>query len=152
VSGRLKALLLLVLAMLRVLLRRALGRRGGLAQFRANYAADALPSVTVSERVMLRDFGGCIACGLCDAGEAGRIAHCAGQYTGVMGLVLASSRNMPEFAASVRGFDCVPDEALGARERVCPARVPLRQLARFVRGKAQQLGDAPGNAAHAEPS
>ena len=48
-------------------------------------------------------FGRCIACGLCDRGEGARIARSGGAYRGLMELVLASSRSMPDFAAAARG-------------------------------------------------
>ena len=138
-SGRLKALWLLSLALLRTLLWRLVARRHGLSAFRANYDADALPAVTGEERRRMRTFGRCIACGLCDRGEAERMALSGGAYPGVMGLVLAGSRSIPDYRATAHGLSFVPDEVLAERERICPTAVPLRQMARFVRDKAAQL-------------
>lgn len=140
-SGRLKAIWLLLLALLKTLLRRAFGRgSAGIAAFRDNYDADGLPPVTETERAELGHFGRCIACGLCDRGEAERIAASAGAYQGVMALVLAASRSMPDFRAAARSFTFVPDEVLRQKEAVCPTRVPFRQIARFVREKAEAVG------------
>jgi hypothetical protein len=59
-----------------------------------------------------------------------------------MDLMLASSRNMPDFDAAVRSFDAVGDERLAELEAICPTRVPMRKVAAFVRAKAAELGDA----------
>jgi hypothetical protein len=34
------------------------------------------------------------------------------------------------------GFAHVPDDVLAEKERICPTRVPMRQIAKFVREKA----------------
>jgi hypothetical protein len=85
-------------------------------------------------------FGRCIACGLCDRGEADRIARSGGAYRGVMALVLAASRSMPDFRAAAYSFSFVPDEVLAEKERICPTGVPFRDIARFVRDKASAVG------------
>ena len=141
VSGRLKAFLLLALALLRTLVRRAFGGgRAGIAAFRENYDADALPPLSEEERSGLGSFGRCIACGLCDRGEAGRIAASGGAYRGVMSLILAGSRSMPDFRAAAVAFEHVPEDVLANKETVCPTGVPFRRIARFVREKADEVG------------
>jgi len=141
VSGRIKALLLLALALLKTLLLRAVGgRRDGIAAFRENYDADGLPPVTPAEREGLYAFQRCVVCGICDRGEAGRIARSGGAYRGVMALVIAGSRSMPEFRAAAYGFGFVPAEVLADKERDCPVRIPFRQIADFVRDKADAVG------------
>ena len=137
---RIKAILLLTWALLRTLLRRVFGRRpDGIGRFRANYDADRLPPVTPRERAQLADFGRCIACGLCDRGEGPRIAASRGEYRGVMSLMLMASRSMPDFRAAAVAFAHVSDDVLEEREQICPTRVPMRQIARFVRDKAVEL-------------
>lgn len=139
--GRVKAIWLLALAVLRTVLRRLFGRgRDGIAAFRANYDADRLPPVSPEERADLGTFGRCIACALCDRGEADRIRASSGQYRGVMSLMLAASRNMPDFREAALSFQHVPDAVLAEKERICPTRVPMRKIARFVRSKAVELG------------
>jgi hypothetical protein len=59
-----------------------------------------------------------------------------------MDLMLASSRNMPDFDAAVRSFDAVGDDRLAVLEGRCPVRVPMRQVAAFVRAKAAEMADA----------
>jgi hypothetical protein len=141
VNGRIKALFLLGLAFVKVLVLRLLtGKRDGIALFRRNYDADGLPPVTADERAGFAAFERCIACGLCDRGEAGRIAQSGGAYRGVMALVIAGSRSMPEFRAAAYGFRFVPDEVLAQKERLCPVRIPFRRIAAFVQSKAEAVG------------
>jgi hypothetical protein len=141
VSGRLKALWLLALSLIVTVLRRTFQRRrDGIAAFRANYDADGLPPVSAAERERIGDFSRCIACGLCDRGETQRIADSGGAYRGVMALVLAASRSMPDFRAAAYSFSFVPDEVLAEKERLCPTGVPMRRIAEFVRAKAAEVG------------
>lgn len=133
---RLSALLLLAWSLVRSLVDGALGRRRGVAAFTANYAADRLPPVEPEERKLLPLLGGCVACGLCDVGEAAHIALSRGAYAGPMDLALASSRSMPDFDAAVVSLRATTDEHLARAEAICPTRVPLRAIARFVRNKA----------------
>lgn len=136
-SKRLKAACFLALALVATLLRRVFTfHRSGIAMFRTNYASDGLAPVTPEQRSAMTGFGRCVACGLCDRGEGMRIAQSGGAYSGVMLLMLSASRSMPDFAAAARGFSCVPDEVLAEKERICPARVPMRRIAAFVREKS----------------
>jgi hypothetical protein len=130
---------LLAFAVLRTLLRRAVGGgRDGLRAFHRNYAADGLAPVTLEQRTAMLGFGGCIACGLCDRGESASIARSRGAYAGVMEAILAASRSMPDYGAAAIAFSHVSDEALEAKERACPTAVPMRQIAAFVRQKASE--------------
>jgi hypothetical protein len=136
-SARIKALALLALALLRTLWRLTWHPHiDGLARFRENYAADGLTPLSPIDREQMRRFGRCIACGRCERGDAERIVSSKGEYRGMMGLVLAASRSMPDYRAAARGFAHVSDGDLEAKERLCPTRVPLRQLARFVKANA----------------
>jgi hypothetical protein len=137
--GRAHALVILAWALLRTLVTSLLGRRRGLADFRRSYAADRLPPVSSEERAVLVRAGSCLACGLCDVGEGAAIARSVGAYAGVMDLMLASSRSMPDYDAAARSFASVTDERLAVLERRCPARVPMRDVAAFVRAKADQV-------------
>jgi hypothetical protein len=62
-----------------------------------------------------------------------------GTYAGVMDLMLASSRGMPDYDVAVRSFDAVGDARLAELEGRCPVHVPMRRLAAFVRTKAAEL-------------
>jgi hypothetical protein len=137
VPPRIKAFLLLALALVRTLVRRALGRgRSGLRAFRANYAADGLAPVSAEQRRGMAAFGRCIACGLCDRGERERIARSEGAYRGVMAFVVAASRSMPDFGAAAVTLRHLPDDVLAEKERRCPTKVPMREIAAFVREKS----------------
>ena len=139
--GRLHALVLLAWALLRSLLAPLLGTRRGLAEFRRSYAADRLPPLTPDERRDLPLLTGCIACGLCNVGEGAAMARSGGVYAGVMDLMLASSRNMPDFDAAVRSFDAVGDDRLEELEKRCPVQLPMRKVAAFVRAKALEAAE-----------
>jgi hypothetical protein len=141
--GRLHALLILAWAFFRTVLVSVFGGRRGLSDFRRSYAPDRLPPVTPDERRALPLLGGCIACGICDAGEGAAIARSGGLYRGVMDLMLASSRSMPDYDAAARSFAEVGDERLAALEARCPARVPMRRVAAFVRAKAAEVARDP---------
>lgn len=134
--GRLHAWVILAWAFLRSLVAWVTGTRRGLADFERSYAGDRLRPVTAEERLHLPELSGCIACGLCDVGEGARMARSGGVYAGVMDLMLASSRNMPDFDAAARSFEAVGNDRLAELEARCPTRVPMRQLAAFVLAKA----------------
>jgi hypothetical protein len=140
VPPRLKAWLLLTVAMLKSFVRRVLRRPSGLAAFRAAYDADGLPPVTPEERAELVTFSRCLACGLCDRGESERIAASGGAYRGVMPLMLSASRSMPDFRAAAYSLSFVSDEVLAEKEKTCPAAVPMRRIAAFLRAKANEVG------------
>jgi hypothetical protein len=142
VPPRVKAWLLLTIALLKSLLRRVFGRAGGIAAFREAYDADGLPPVTAAERAELPTFSRCIACGICDRGESERIAASGGAYRGVMPLMLAASRSMPDFRAAAYSLSFVTDEVLAEKERACPAQVPMRRIAAFLRAKSNEVGGA----------
>ncbi len=144
--GRLHALFVLAWGLLRSLLAPLFGARRGLADFRRSYAADRLPPLTRrASDALLPQLSGCIACGLCDVGEGAAMARSGGRYAGVMDLMLSSSRNMPDFDAAARSFEAVGDERLAELEARCPARVPMRQVAAFVRSKAAEMSSPAGN-------
>lgn len=143
--GRLHALVLLAWALVQSLLAPLFGTRRGLAEFRQSYAADRLPPLTPDERRVLPLLSGCIACGLCDVGEGARMVRSGGVYAGVMDLMLASSRNMPDFDAAARSFEAVGADRLGALEARCPVRVPMRKVAAFVTVKAAEMADVAGD-------
>jgi hypothetical protein len=137
--GRMHALLILALALVRSLTAALFGERRGLSDFRASYAADRLAPLAAAERNLLPQLSGCIACGLCDAGEGARIVRSGRSYTGVMDLMVASSRSMPDFDAAARSFAAVGDDRLAELESRCPVRVPMRKVASFVRAKAAEM-------------
>ena len=135
-SGRALALAVLGWSLLKVASARLFGERSGLALFHDNYGPDRLPAVDPEERERMPAFSRCIACGLCDFGEAERMGASRGAYPGLMAVVLASSRSMPDFDAAALALEHVPDEVLESKEAICPTGVPFRDLAAFIRAKA----------------
>lgn len=147
VSGRVLALFVLAWSLLRAFVRRLFAKApGGIARFRRNYEAEGLPPVSEAERPMLPAFSRCIGCGRCDVGEGPRMAASRGRYPGLMAVVLASSRSMPDFDAAALALDHVPADVLRQKETVCPTGVPFVALARFVRAKATPRADGTGAA------
>jgi hypothetical protein len=57
-----------------------------------------------------------------------------------MPLMLAASRSMPDFRAAAYSFSFVTEEVLHEKERICPTRMPMSRVARFVRAKAEEVG------------
>jgi len=141
--GRIHALLILAWALVRSLLAPLFGARRGLSAFRESYAKDRLPAVHGDERRLLPTLSGCIACGACDEGEGARIAKSGGRFGGVMDLMLASSRSMPDYDAAALSFDAIGDERLAELEDRCPTRVPMRKVKAFVLSKARELEPSP---------
>jgi hypothetical protein len=130
---RLHALLILAWALVKTLIAPLFGARRGLPEFQASYAVkEGLAALDEDDRTKLPTFSRCIACGRCNVGEASRMVASKGMYAGVMDLVLASSRSMPDFDAAARSFEGVSDERLAELERICPTEVPMRAIKRFV--------------------
>jgi succinate dehydrogenase/fumarate reductase-like Fe-S protein len=151
-SGRALAAALLGWSLVKVVARMLFTKEEpGLAIFLENYGADLRP-IDPDERERLERFSRCIACGRCDVGESERIMASRGEYPGLMQLVLASTRNMPDYDAALRGFAHVPDEVLRAKVAVCPVDIPFDELAAFVRAKAPTPVGLMARAAEAPPS
>jgi succinate dehydrogenase/fumarate reductase-like Fe-S protein len=134
---RLHALVLLAWAFVRMLLKKVFGGEPrGLALFQANFEAERLTSLSEAERGEITTFSRCIACGRCNAGDGERIVASRGAYPGTMALMLASSRSMPDFAASVDALRFISEDDLANKEKLCPTRVPMRKIAGFMRRHA----------------
>jgi hypothetical protein len=133
-AARLHAFVLLAWAFVLMLLKRVWGRGPrGLALFEANFAAEHLTGLGAQERAELPTYDRCVACGLCNQGDGPRITASAGAYPGTMGLMLASSRSMPDFVAARDALRFISDDELAAKETLCPAAVPMRRIAAFIR-------------------
>lgn len=143
-SGRALALAVLAWSMMKVSVDRLFRAKTGLPLFLENYGEDRLPPVDPAERAQMSRFSTCIACGRCDVGEADRIARSNGAYPGLMAVVLASSRSMPDYDAARVALEHVPDSVLASKSSVCPTGVPFVELATFVRKKADQIQQGAG--------
>jgi succinate dehydrogenase/fumarate reductase-like Fe-S protein len=136
-SGRLHALFLLARALIKTIFKRMFGGGlQGLALFEANFEAEHLSKVDAAERADLPSFSRCIACGRCNRGDGARIANSEGAYPGTMSLMLASSRSLPDFPAASEALRWISDDELAEKERLCPAAVPMRRIAAFIRARS----------------
>lgn len=137
-SGRALAVALLGWSLVRVVAKLLFTKQQpGLQLFVDNYGAEGLGSIDRDEREAMERFSRCIACGRCDVGEADRIQASRGAYPGLMQLVLASSRSMPDYDAAAIGFAHVPAHVLKAKQQQCPVNIPFAELAAFVEAHAQ---------------
>lgn len=135
--GRLHAFVLLAWAFSVMAAKKLFGQGPrGLQLFQANFEAERLTSLSAAERSEITTFSRCIACGRCDAGDGERIAASRGAYPGTMAIMLASSRSMPEFGATLDALRFISDEELAEKETRCPTRVPMRRIAAFIRSHA----------------
>ncbi len=71
------------------------------------------------------------------------MAASAGAYPGLMRLVLASCRSMPDFDAADAALSHVPPEVLRAKVAVCPVALPFPELAELVARGATRSVAAP---------
>lgn len=137
--GRISALFLLALGVIKTLLLRLAGG-DSLAGFAERYGSEGILRVTDEEARVLQKAGKCIACGHCDAGEGPRIAQSRVGYRGMMHFALSGARSLPDYDAAALSIGEVPDVAFREAERVCPVDVPLAQLATLVRShSARQI-------------
>lgn len=136
---QLYAIVILGWSLVRSIFAPLVGRRLGVADFREHYAPDRLPPVASDERKKLPLFGGCIACGLCNVGSGASAQSSRGTFGGTMDLVLASSRSMPDYDVASLSFAAMPDAELARLEKRCPSRVPMREIAAFVRAKGAEI-------------
>lgn len=118
------------------LLRRLFGRPYGLAFFKRNFREDRLLPLTTEEHRALPDMSACIACGRCDEGEARPKLPA---WRGMMAFMLSASRSMPDYEAASGMIARFDDAVLARLEGRCPARIPFRRVAGFVRGYARRL-------------
>ncbi len=48
-----------------------------------------------------------------------------------------------DYDAATASFNAIGDARLAELESICPARVPMREIAAFVRAKGAEITDAP---------
>jgi succinate dehydrogenase/fumarate reductase-like Fe-S protein len=112
----------------------------GLAKFTENYRPDGIDYLTPEEVERLPSYSTCIACHLCDA-------HCPiaketspALFPGPSWLVMCAGRSMPAFPATLNYLSYWEKCGDCRRcEEVCPARIPLKELASFVDRKCRTL-------------
>jgi hypothetical protein len=140
--GRLSALVMLALGLIKTLLLR-FAPGDSLRGFEERYGAEGILALSEEEAQILGRSGRCITCGRCDAGEGERVAVSQSGYRGMMQFALSGGRSLPDYDATSRTIAEVPDEAFMAAELLCPVEVPLLSLARLVRGHAGRQKNVP---------
>ncbi len=102
-------------------------------RFLRNYAGDKLRPLTADQRARLSTFSRCICCGLCDTVCENLRADRRHLFNGPSDLACCAGCSMPDFelaAEHLAGWRRCGD--CEACEDICPAGVPLRELAAFV--------------------
>ncbi len=140
--GRIRAWVMLSWAWLLMTSSRLLGigQRYGLEAFSRNYASDGAVPLSDDDRALLLQAGRCIACGRCERGDAAVSAQHGASYPGLMTLVLATTRNRPDFAQASPAWALLSESTLREREQRCPTAVPLAEIGAMM----QRLGAADG--------
>lgn len=121
------------------LLARAFLPRRGLLRFRESYEAEGLFSLEREERAAVAAMSRCLACGVCDAHFGSYRDVARGALRGPSDLVLAQSRSLPDWDALAVPLAQLERGALERIERLCPARIPLREVARVASRRASAL-------------
>jgi hypothetical protein len=108
-------------------------------RFLANYATEGLVPLSNEDRRVLRGASRCIHCGLCDAFDAGLSTLPRTAYDGASLLPVAYARATPDLVRARLIVVRLKDEQLREGERVCPTRVPLAEIARYLQRKLEEL-------------
>jgi succinate dehydrogenase/fumarate reductase-like Fe-S protein len=122
--------------------------RSGKERFLANYASEGLVPLTNEDRKVLRGAARCIHCGLCDAYDAALSTLPRTVYEGASLLPIAYSRATPDLPRARTALSRLNDAHLTDAERVCPTGVPLRELARYLRRKLDEVTRQQAEARH----
>lgn len=120
--------------------RKLLPRRGprGREAFEGYYGPDGVTALTPEELAALPSFEACLACSLCDAG-CPELVEGRGAFVGPATLVRSLSRD-PTYFDLVEG--ALPCGDCRACEALCPTRVPIRRVLRYLadqRGRVAAL-------------
>ncbi len=143
VARRLNAFLFLgyravVVHPLKVLFR---GKNWGKPAFLGNYAHEGLIPLTAPEREQLTSFMRCIDCGMCDAvcPLVGKLER--KNFGGPSLVALAYARATPDLGSVAPTLRHLPADC-GACDkcvRICPTRVPLKDLFVFANRKLTEV-------------
>ena len=115
--------------------------RTGTERFLANYASEGNLPMTVDDRRVLEGAARCIHCGLCDAYDPALSQLPRVVYDGASLLPVAFSRAVPDLPGARDALSRMSESSLIRAEAVCPTRVPLREIFRYLQRKLVQLGD-----------
>lgn len=122
-------------------------QRTGKQRFLDNYAREGLIPTSEEDREVLKLASRCIHCGLCDAFDPTLSSLPRTVYGGVSLLPISYSRATPDMPRARMAIEAIQPEALAQAEAVCPTRVPLQRIARYLEGRLAQLDALGGNQA-----
>ncbi|MHB1846934.1 MAG: hypothetical protein ACYCWW_19100 [Deltaproteobacteria bacterium] len=115
----------------------ALRSESGGELFRDNFLSEGLIPTSAEDRERLREAGRCIHCGLCDS-----VAPELPVSPSLIPLVFSRTAvELPHAAAALAVLLARPD-ALLAGEQICPTRVPLLRLARWLSERLDRVRSA----------
>lgn len=113
--------------------------RPGKQRFLANYAPEGNLPTTVEDRRVLAGASRCIHCGLCEPFDQMLTQLPRTQYDGASLLPMVYARAMPGLQHAREAIQAIDPEKLARSEAVCPTRVPLRSIARWLKVKLAEL-------------
>jgi succinate dehydrogenase/fumarate reductase-like Fe-S protein len=113
--------------------------RGGKARFLANYAPEGNLPTSTEDRAVLRGASRCIHCGLCEAYDLALAAQPRSVYEGASALPVSYARAVPDLRHARKALERLDEGQLAGAEAICPTRVPLREIARYLKRKLAEL-------------
>jgi succinate dehydrogenase/fumarate reductase-like Fe-S protein len=113
--------------------------RSGKQRFLDNYAPEGLVPISAEDRRILQGAARCIHCGLCEAYDLARAAVSRTVYDGASLLPIAYSRATPDLPRARAALISLREDNLARSEAVCPTRVPLRSIARYLQRKMDEV-------------
>ncbi len=129
------------------ILCRAFGLRQGLSRFQKNYFSAGLLPLTKQDRDILSAGGRCIQCGSCDLHFQGYRLVSRSQFRGPSDLASSFSRSLPDFDLLTGLLRNLEKGDLEALEKICPVRVPFRDLAALAVREGTRLNEAKNRSA-----
>ena len=104
----------------------------GLVGFIDHYGPEGLLPTTARDKAMLAAASRCISCGLCDEldGNLGAVARLG--YQGASVLPRQYARSSVELVFAREALEPIAPERYREGEAVCPTRVPLVAIARWL--------------------
>lgn len=113
--------------------------RPGKVRFLANYAPEGNIPTSLEDRAVLRGASRCIHCGLCEAydNELSKLPRTL--YDGAALIPVALTRASPDLPRARQLLSRLDPSLLASAEAVCPTRVPLRDLAAYLKRKLDEL-------------
>ena len=113
--------------------------RSGKERFLLNYAVEGNLPTSEADRRVLHGASRCIHCGLCDAYDPSLSRLPRTVTDGPSLLPMALARAMPDLPHARDALLAVDAAALAEAEKVCPTRVPLVDIAEYLKRKLAEL-------------